>query len=175
MRHTDIPRVIDTSGGVHVDAQYSEELLLRGFDLNQFIFSEAANILAYNQQCRLHDKTAFALNRTPPVRPSLADRLGDWWISEPYATVDLRATLLARCHREEERQRVDEELRLFGEHHMIPVLRLMFMLVALFREHNIVTGVGRGSSVASYVLYLIGVHHIDSLYYDLPISEFLHD
>jgi DNA polymerase III alpha subunit len=41
------------------------------------------------------------------------------------------------------------------------------------RKHNIVWGVGRGSSVASYVLYLIGVHKINSMYYDLDIEEFL--
>jgi DNA polymerase III alpha subunit len=33
--------------------------------------------------------------------------------------------------------------------------------------------VGRGSSVASYVLYLLGVHRIDSMFYDLDPSEFL--
>jgi DNA polymerase III alpha subunit len=41
------------------------------------------------------------------------------------------------------------------------------------RANNIVWGVGRGSSVASYVLFLIGIHKVDSLYYDLPIEEFL--
>jgi DNA polymerase III alpha subunit len=45
--------------------------------------------------------------------------------------------------------------------------------VETMRVNNIVWGVGRGSSVASYVLYLIGVHKIDSMYYDLDIEEFL--
>jgi hypothetical protein len=27
--------------------------------------------------------------------------------------------------------------------------------------------------VASYVLYLLGVHRIDSMYYDLDVGEFL--
>ena len=31
------------------------------------------------------------------------------------------------------------------------------------RENNIVWGVGRGSPVASYVLFLIGVHRINSI------------
>jgi DNA polymerase III alpha subunit len=46
-------------------------------------------------------------------------------------------------------------------------------LVDAMRENKIVWGVGRGSSVASYVLYLIGVHRIDSIKYDLDIKEFL--
>jgi DNA polymerase III alpha subunit len=41
------------------------------------------------------------------------------------------------------------------------------------RDNNIVWGVGRGSSIASFVLYLIGIHRINSLYYDLSINEFL--
>ena len=41
------------------------------------------------------------------------------------------------------------------------------------RDNQVIWGVGRGSSVASYVLYLIGIHKIDSMYYDLPINEFL--
>ena len=41
------------------------------------------------------------------------------------------------------------------------------------KENNIIWGVGRGSSVASYVLFLLGVHKIDSLQYNLNWREFL--
>ena len=41
------------------------------------------------------------------------------------------------------------------------------------RKNSVLWGLGRGSSVASYVLYLLGVHRINSLYYDLDIKEFL--
>ena len=46
-------------------------------------------------------------------------------------------------------------------------------LVDTMREHNIVWGVGRGSSVASYCLYLLGVHKINSIKFELDIKEFL--
>jgi DNA polymerase III alpha subunit len=52
-------------------------------------------------------------------------------------------------------------------------LRYLKYLVDTLRKNNVVWGVGRGSSVASYVLFLIGVHRIDSLYYDLNVDEFL--
>jgi DNA polymerase III alpha subunit len=55
---------------------------------------------------------------------------------------------------------------------MIPVLTTMKYVVDTLRANNIVWGVGRGSSVSSYVLYLIGIHKIDSVKYDLPIDEF---
>jgi DNA polymerase III alpha subunit len=41
------------------------------------------------------------------------------------------------------------------------------------KERNIVWGVGRGSSVASYVLFLIGTHKVDSVKYELDFNEFL--
>ena len=71
--------------------------------------------------------------------------------------------------------RVQEELEAFGERDMYNLLCYMIYLVDFMRENNIVWGVGRGSSVASYVLYLIGVHRIDSLKYNLDWREFLRD
>jgi DNA polymerase III alpha subunit len=72
-----------------------------------------------------------------------------------------------------ELQRVGTELLLYQERNMFDLLRFLVYIVDVMREQDIVWGVGRGSSVASYVLYLIGVHKIDSLYYDLDIAEFL--
>jgi len=46
-------------------------------------------------------------------------------------------------------------------------------MVDTFRKNNVVWGVGRGSSVSSYVLYLLGVHRVDSIKYKLNINEFL--
>jgi DNA polymerase III alpha subunit len=40
-------------------------------------------------------------------------------------------------------------------------------------SNGIIWGVGGGSSVASYVLYKLGVHRVDSLYYNLDVTEFL--
>ena len=69
--------------------------------------------------------------------------------------------------------RVIAEYEAFSELNMIPMLRYLIYLVDVMRENNVVWGVGRGSSVASYVLYLLGVHRIDSMYYNLDPSEFL--
>jgi DNA polymerase III alpha subunit len=77
------------------------------------------------------------------------------------------------CTTEVQRRRVDEELELFIQHGMFDLLFYLKYLVDTMRENNIVWGVGRGSSVASYVLYLLGVHKIDSIKYELDIKEFL--
>ena len=65
------------------------------------------------------------------------------------------------------------ELLLFQERDMFDLLKYLKYLVDTMRENNIIWGVGRGSSVSSFVLYLIGIHKINSLYYDLSIEEFL--
>jgi DNA polymerase III alpha subunit len=68
--------------------------------------------------------------------------------------------------------RLLKEITLFQKHDMIPVLRAMKYVVDTLRSNGVVWGVGRGSSVASYVLHLIGVHKIDPIKYDIPIEEF---
>jgi len=62
---------------------------------------------------------------------------------------------------------------LYQERGLFDLLRYLKYLVDVMQENHIIWGVGRGSSVASYVLYLIGVHRINSLYYNLDIQEFL--
>ena len=62
---------------------------------------------------------------------------------------------------------------MFQERNLFDLLRYLKYLVDVMRENKIIWGVGRGSSVASYVLYLLGVHRIDSMFYDLDPAEFL--
>ena len=78
-----------------------------------------------------------------------------------------------KCTTDKEIARCAEELIEFKKRDMNNLLRYMIYLVDFMRENNIVWGVGRGSSVASYVLYLIGVHKIDSIQYGLDWREFL--
>lgn len=97
----------------------------------------------------------------------------NWYIPESYKELDIAQWVLDQCKEDYELQRVGEELLLFQEKDLFPLLRYCKYLVDTMRQNNVVWGVGRGSSVASYVLYLIGVHRINSLHYDLSIDEFL--
>ena len=96
-----------------------------------------------------------------------------WKMPQDYASMDIARWILDQCKTQEELQRVGEELLLFQERNMFDLLKYLKFLVDTLRNNNIVWGVGRGSSVASYVLYLVGVHKINSIYYDLDIAEFL--
>ena len=95
----------------------------------------------------------------------------NWFIPKEYKEMDIEAFLVSQCP-EENYERLVEELDLYKKHNMIPVLNAMKYIVDTLRANNVVWGVGRGSSVASYVLYLMGVHKINSIKYNLPIEEF---
>jgi DNA polymerase III alpha subunit len=97
----------------------------------------------------------------------------NWLMPKQYKTMDIAQYVLNQCQGEAELQRAGKELLLFQERDMFVLLRYLKYLVDTMRENNIVWGVGRGSSVASFVLFLLGIHRINSLYYDLSIDEFL--
>lgn len=96
-----------------------------------------------------------------------------WLMPESYKNFDIAKYILDLCKTDEELQRVGEELLAYQDRDMLMLLRYLKYLVDTMRENNIIWGVGRGSSVSSYVLYLLGVHRINSLFYDLSIDEFL--
>ena len=97
----------------------------------------------------------------------------NWRMPQEYRELDIAEYVLSLCKQEHELQRVGQELLLFQERDAFDLLRYLKYLVDTLRENNIVWGVGRGSSVASYVLFLLGVHKIDSIFYSLDIKEFL--
>jgi DNA polymerase III alpha subunit len=96
----------------------------------------------------------------------------EWFMPDKYKNINLRDYLSAKSP-PMHLKRMAEELAAYEERGLTNLLRYMIYLVDFMRENGIVWGVGRGSSVASYVLYLIGVHRIDSVQYGLDWREFL--
>lgn len=97
----------------------------------------------------------------------------EWFMPDEYKNIVLSDYLLEKCQTKEEKARVIDELAEYNKRDLRMLLRYMIYLVDYMRENKIVWGVGRGSSVASYILYLIGVHRIDSIKYNLDWREFL--
>ena len=96
-----------------------------------------------------------------------------WHMPDEYKQLDIAAHVLGLCTNEAELQRCGQELLLYQERDLFNLLRYLKYLVDIMIENKVIWGVGRGSSVASYVLYKLGVHRVDSLYYNLDINEFL--
>ena len=97
----------------------------------------------------------------------------DWLMPTEYKNMDIAEWLLDQCTDQDQLQRVSVELLEFQNRDMMNLLKWMKYFVDTCRANQVVWGVGRGSSVASYVLYLIGVHRIDSIKYNLDWQEFL--
>lgn len=96
-----------------------------------------------------------------------------WHMPAEYQDLDIAELVVSLCSSDAELQRCGAELLMYQERDLFNLLRYLKYLVDTLTANNMIWGVGRGSSVASYVLYKLGVHRIDSMYYDLDVGEFL--
>jgi DNA polymerase III alpha subunit len=97
----------------------------------------------------------------------------NWYMPNEYKELDIAEYILSLCNTQEELQRCGEELLMYQDRNLFDLLKYLKYLVDTMKENNVIWGVGRGSSVSSYVLYKLEVHRIDSMYYNLEVDEFL--
>ena len=97
----------------------------------------------------------------------------DWFMPPEYREFDVTEYCISRCTSDIQIDRVKAEISAYEARGMIPLLQWIKHFVDTCTENNIVWGVGRGSSVASFVLFLLGVHQVDSVKYNLDWQEFL--
>ena len=97
----------------------------------------------------------------------------NWHMPEKYYQINVLQWLLDKCQNDAEKQRVQVEYDLFEKKKFVRVLQFLIYFVDTLRANDIVWGVGRGSSVASFCLFLIGVHKINPMMYNLDHREFL--
>jgi DNA polymerase III alpha subunit len=96
-----------------------------------------------------------------------------WLMPKEYQDMDIAAYVLGKCADQNELQRAGQELMEYQGRDLMGMLCYLKYLVDVARQNDIVLGVGRGSSVASFVLYLLGVHRIHSLRHNLDFAEFM--
>jgi len=97
----------------------------------------------------------------------------EWFMPDDYKDLDIAKWVLDQCTNQNELQRAGQELMVYAERNLLPLLQYLKYFVDTMRNNNVVWGVGRGSSVASFVLYLIGIHRIHSLKQNLDFGEFM--
>lgn len=96
-----------------------------------------------------------------------------WFMPEEYYSFNVHDYCISKCSSPVEETRVLDELTEFEKRNMIRVLQWLKFFIDTCLQENIVWGVGRGSSVSSFVLYLLNVHKIDSIKYNLDWRDFL--
>lgn len=153
------------------------ELLLQGKNISHLnvIFDEEIRLFEEYQSALLSETITF-LDAPEEVLTfdEFHQKCADEWVFPVvYQQIDVLSWLLDKCKTQEEIDRVNDEYTLYKERDLIMLLRLFIFLVDYMRKNKFVWGVGRGSSVSSYILYLIGVHRVDSLKYGFDIRDYL--
>lgn len=129
-------------------------------DINSFIeFTE--------QPINLYQPPTMSIEEFDRINKS------NWFIPDEYISFDIYQYISDTCTTEDELIRCAEELELFNKLGMMPLFPLLKYIVDTLKANNVMYGVGRGSSTASYVLYKLGIHRIDSMKYELDYKEFL--
>lgn len=97
----------------------------------------------------------------------------EWLMPDKYKSLDIQKHLLSLCDTDQKVSRVNTELGLYEKFNLLNLLRYLKYLRDVADENKTVWGVGRGSSCCSYCLYLLRIHRVDSIKYNLDINEFL--
>ena len=163
----------------HGDVIFSEEDVIEllytdpNFDISKLYLND---IDKYSQSLKELGIDLPVINTAPNrEKPELFDKANceHWHMPEKYYQINVLQWLLDKCQNDEEKIRVQMEYDLFEKKDFIRVLQFLIYFIDTLRANNIVWGVGRGSSVASFCLFLIGVHKINPMLYNLDITEFL--
>jgi len=163
---------------VNTDDAFDLLYTMPEFDLSKLEFI-GDGTLQFNQSntelktgfCKL--KELYHSYKSILTKPEFdADRQKTWFMPAEYQDVDIDSLVLKRCTTQAETNRTVLELLEYKQRNLYPLLQYLNYMVETLRANNIVWGVGRGSSVASFVLYLLGVHKVDSLAYNLDPYEF---
>lgn len=119
------------------------------------------------------------------VKMGCNELIKDWNIPDEYKNMDIVQYIIDKHDvlliDKSDAEIADREVRLatefvkFQKTNFVDVLRTIIYIINRLTSAGIVWGVGRGSSVSSYILYVIGVHDVDSYAYELDIDDFLHD
>lgn len=106
-----------------------------------------------------------------------------WNIPQSYQDIDIKTFIYDKfvkfainnnVNEELYMKRINTELKLVTKYNLHGLFKTAIYIVDTFNAHQIVWGVGRGSSVSCFLLYLIGIHDIDSIKYELDYKDFFH-
>ena len=166
--------MLNSDNEIIIDENKLVELFLQGKQVHTVTMENTVSVDRYNQFCSLflideNINVELPNNGLDKYNKELVD---NWFMPDEYKKINIIDHLLSKTKNEAEYQRVVTELTEFEERGLLSLLQYMMYFVELMHENNVVMGVGRGSSVASYVLYLLGVHKIDSIKYNLDYREF---
>jgi len=143
-------------------------------DISKLFFTEVTQYLEALKDLGVNlPKINIAPKRNISVKEFDEQNINNWYMPKEYHDLNVKKFLLDKCQTQIEKDRVETEYELFERKKFIKVLQFLIYFINTLRKHNKVWGVGRGSSVASFCLFLIGVHKINPIQYNIDYKEFL--
>jgi DNA polymerase III alpha subunit len=166
-------RVILNDGTVICDDSALVEMLYQEQSFDLVVARPSNNVELFNRTVKSMDMAYSTIATATECQYESVRWFDHWLTPEQYKTVDIAQFCYERCGTVEEIERVQYELSLFEERDMVPVLQHLIYMVDHLRANDVVWGVGRGSSVSSFILFLIGINRINPLKFGLDVREFL--
>lgn len=131
------------------------------------------------------DLTLYNLIADVEIKAGAPDEINidtDWAIPEEYKQIDLVDYLdkalknkIPKAKQEVYAERVREEMVEVDKRNIRDIFKAIIFAVDTLRDNEVVWGVGRGSSCSSLILFLLDLHKVDPIKYQIPMSEFFHD
>jgi DNA polymerase III alpha subunit len=173
-------RIVDDYGTVAFTDEGLISLLYKGdVVLSDIVAVDSVDVGKHNQFSKLFDikEDILKIYKEPIIDKNEfnSSLRANWFVPDEYTQINALEYLLNLCTSSVEEERVKHEYVLYEKYQMIDVLKFLIYFIDTLRKNNILWGVGRGSSCASYCLYLIGAHKVNSIKYDLDVLEFLKD
>ena len=165
---------IDKYGRYAVIPTEAVTMLLEGHSITGAYIRECDEAILFNGKCEIMGIEPMRIYEDLQVTPSEfhEENCKTWLIPWKYTILDIKDHVLGLCSTDAEVKRINDEFELFEEHDMLRMLQYIKYLVDLMKERSVVWGVGRGSSVSIYTLYLMELHMVDSIKYELDFMEF---
>ena len=164
------------NGLVVVKYENVPDLILSGIPLSKFYVEKTDRTLKENRKTKefvFGDLNSYYKFYSDELLVNPTPGIDDWLIPQEYLNMDIEGYIISLSNSSDELTRINQELEVFKKRNLLIFLRISKYLVDIFRYKDIIYGVGRGSSVASFILFKIGIHRINSLLYDIDFSEFL--
>lgn len=166
-------RVLWYDGVSVIDPEKLQSMMLKGLPINKLAVTHMTpELKQFNafSTVKIGVKTELQPDIFPP----------SWTLPDHYKYLDVDEYLIGIIDRVEQDAlydarlaRFELEINLFKTLDLYPVLRTLIYVLDEFKRQNIVWGVGRGSSCSSYLLYLLGLHDVDPVLYDIEITDFI--
>ena len=158
--------MLDSKGNMYIEEDDIIELMLANRYV-KILPKKSNNFERFEAECKRHGiSNHFELETNTDT--------STWNMPNEYRQLNVRDFILSKHKLNiEQIARLDMELVEYEKRNLLDLIRFLIYFIDVVKQNNVIYGVGRGSSVSSYVLYLIGIHRIDSFKYNLDIKEFL--